>query len=73
MQTNGSRFTETLDALNLQGAERADTQRNATDIVAAIIAAFGAQADGSLELGRIPNAPITGLVYGAFKAARRGL
>ena len=70
MQTNGSRFTETLDALNLQSAERADTQRNATDIVAAIITAFGTRTDGSLDTRRIPNAPITGLVYGRIQSGK---
>ncbi len=70
MQTNGPRFTETLEALNLQGTERADTQRNAADIVAAIIAAFGTRADGSLDTRRIPNAPITGLVYGRIQSGK---
>ena len=70
MQTNGSRFFATLDALNLQGAERADARRNATDIVSAIITAFGAKADGSIDTSRIPNAPITGLVYGRIQSGK---
>ena len=70
MQTNGSRFTETLNALNLKGSERADTQRNAADILDAIIAAFGTCADGSIDKSRIPNAPITGLVYGRIQSGK---
>lgn len=70
MQSNGPRFAQTLGALNLQGAERTDTQRNATDIVAAIVAAFGTSADGSLDTRRIPNAPITGLVYGRIQSGK---
>jgi hypothetical protein len=70
MKTNGIRFTETLDALQLQGAERTDTRRNATNIVAAIIAAFGTGAEGSLDTKRIPNTPITGLVYGRIQSGK---
>jgi hypothetical protein len=70
MKTDGPRLTETLDALGLQGAERADTQRNAADIVNAIIAAFGTTVDGSLDVKRMPNVPITGLVYGRIQSGK---
>ena len=49
MQKNGPRLTETLNALNLEGTEREDTERNAANIVAAIIVAFGMRPDGSIE------------------------
>jgi Z1 domain-containing protein len=70
MHTKGSRFKEALDALDLQGTERADTERNAAEIIAAIIAAFGTRADGALDARRIPNAPITGLVYGRIQSGK---
>lgn len=70
METAGARFVETLNALNLQGQERDDTIRNATEIVAAIIGAYGTGASGSIDLKRIPNAPITGLVYGRIQSGK---
>ncbi len=70
MQTNGSRLSETLDALGLKGAERAATKCNATNLVAAIIAAIGTRADGSLDTSRIPTSPITGLVYGRIQSGK---
>lgn len=70
MQTNGTRFAETLKALNLQGTERANTQRNAADIVTAVISAFGTRSDGSLDMRRIPAAPITGLVDGRIQSGK---
>jgi hypothetical protein len=70
MDTNGPRFTETLKALDLKGDELTDTQRNAADIVAAIIEAFGKGGNGAIDPKRIPNDPITGLVYGRIQSGK---
>lgn len=70
MITNGARFLDTLNALDLQGDERRETERNATKIVAAIISAFGTGVDGAIEQRRIPNTPITGLVYGRIQSGK---
>jgi hypothetical protein len=70
MQANGPHFTETLKALELTGQQEADARRNASDIVGGIIEAYGANANGALDTGRIPNAPITGLVYGRIQSGK---
>lgn len=70
MQTTGPRLVRTLDALNLKGTERTDTERNATNIVAAIINSFGTNKDGSLNATRVPKSPITGLVYGRIQSGK---
>jgi len=70
MITNGPHFTATLDALALKGGERSDTERNATDILQAVSAAYGLAANGEIDLGRIPNDPVTGLVYGRIQSGK---
>ena len=70
MITNGAHFTATLDALRLKGQERRDTERNAADIIDAVIIAYGVAANGDIDLGRIPNSPVTGLVYGRIQSGK---
>jgi hypothetical protein len=70
MHANGPHFTETVKALGLTGQQEADARQNATDIVGGIIQAYGANADGTLDTGRIPNAPVTGLVYGRIQSGK---
>jgi hypothetical protein len=70
MNPNGSHFNETIKALSLEGRQEADTRRNASDIVGAIIAAYGVTAGGNLDANRIPNDPITGLVYGRIQSGK---
>ena len=68
MNANGSHFNETIKALGDQ--QQVDARQNASSIVGGIIAAYGAAADGTLDAGRIPNAPITGLVYGRIQSGK---
>ena len=70
MNTNGAHFTETIKALQLTGQQEVDARRNASDIVGAIVGAYGTTTDGSLDANRIPNAPITGLVYGRIQSGK---
>lgn len=70
MITNGQRFSATLNALNLQGEERQSTERNASGIVADVMAAYGTTPSGALDSKRIPNSPRTGLVYGRIQSGK---
>jgi hypothetical protein len=70
MDANGSHFDETIKALGLTDKQEVDARRNASDIVGGIIAAYGATTDGNLDANRIPNAPITGLVYGRIQSGK---
>jgi len=70
MRTNGPYFSATLDALRLDAAERVDTERNASNIVAAVITGYGTGADGAIDPSRIPNRPVTGLVYGKIQSGK---
>jgi hypothetical protein len=70
MDANGSHFNETIKALGLTDEQEVDARRNASDIVGGIIAAYGATTDGNLDANRIPNAPITGLVYGRIQSGK---
>ena len=70
MRTNGPYFTATLDALRLDAAQRADAEQNASNIVAAVIAGYGTGANGAIDPARIPNRPVTGLVYGRIQSGK---
>src|SRR4051812_37391070 len=70
MNANGSHFNETIKALGLSDEQEAAARRNASDIMGAIIAAYGVAADGNLDANRIPNDPITGLVYGRIQSGK---
>jgi hypothetical protein len=70
MIRNGSYFTATLAALELDADQRADTRRNATDIVGSVMTAYGKKRDDTLDGARIPNAPVTGLVYGRIQSGK---
>ena len=70
MNTNGLHFSKTVAALSLEGQQETDARHNAADIVGGIITAYGAAANGSLDASRIPNAPITGLVYGRIQSGK---
>jgi hypothetical protein len=70
MIANGAYFTATLAALDLEDVERRDTERNAADIVRSIIVAYGTAADGDIDPARIPNNPVTGLVYGRIQSGK---
>jgi hypothetical protein len=54
----------------LDGAELADAERNAANIIQAVITAYGTSAGGNLDANRIPNAPVTGLVYGRIQSGK---
>lgn len=70
MRLDGRYFDETLDALNLDAQQRTDTERNASSILGAVIRAYGARADGSIDPARIPNSPVTGLVFGRIQSGK---
>jgi hypothetical protein len=70
METNGPHFNETIAALGLEGQQELDARQNAGSIVGGIVEAYGTAADGSLDATRIPNAPITGLVYGRIQSGK---
>jgi Z1 domain len=70
MITDGRYFNETLTALGLEGDERQDTQRNAVDILGAIIEAFGGTREAGIDPNRTPNDPRTGLVYGRIQSGK---
>lgn len=63
-------FTGTLDALKLENEQKTDTTRNATEIVTAIIKAYGTTAGGNIDPARIPPNPVTGLVYGRIQSGK---
>jgi len=54
----------------LNGDEREATIRNATDIANAVIGAYGVDGRGELDVTRIPNTPVTGLVYGRIQSGK---
>jgi hypothetical protein len=70
MDANGPHFNETIIALGLKDQEETDARQNASNIVSGIISAYGAATDGSLDASRIPNMPITGLVYGRIQSGK---
>lgn len=70
MDSNGPHFNETIGALGLTGQQAVDARDNATDIVSRAITAYGVTRDGTLDTDRIPNAPITGLVYGRIQSGK---
>jgi hypothetical protein len=70
MITDGPFFQQTLRALGLEGPELADAERNAVNIITAVIGAYGTNAAGDLDATRIPNAPVTGLVYGRIQSGK---
>ena len=70
MVVDGPYFTATLTALALNGDEREATIRNATDIANAVIGAYGVDGRGELDVTRIPNTPVTGLVYGRIQSGK---
>jgi hypothetical protein len=70
MIVDGLHFAATVAALALQGDERRDTERNATEITRSVIKAYGVGADGNVDQRRVPNAPVTGLVYGRIQSGK---
>lgn len=74
MIIDGPFFRLTLKALDLEGDERADAVRNAANIIGAVLKAYGTTPAGDLDAARIPNAQITGLVYGRIQSGKtRGM
>lgn len=70
MKTDGAYFIATLDALKLPADERLDTERNATNIVTATIAAYGATRDGKIDAAAALTKPALGLVYGRIQSGK---
>lgn len=70
MIANGKHFSATLTALKLDADQRSDTTRNATDIVKAVIKAYGATAGGDIDPSQAPPKPVTGLVYGRIQSGK---
>lgn len=70
MRLDGRHFTATLAALDLDVEQRAETERNASNILGAVIRAYGARNDGTIDAARIPNRPVTGLVYGRIQSGK---
>lgn len=70
MIVNGAHFNATVAALKLDANQAADTTRNASNIVTAIINAYGSTGGGKIDPSRIPKAPVTGLVYGRIQSGK---
>src|ERR1700694_1757906 len=70
MVVDGPYFSATLTALALSGDQRDATIQNATDIADAVIGAYGADSHGELDVDRIPNTPVIGLVYGRIQSGK---
>ncbi|MFD0987480.1 Z1 domain-containing protein [Methyloligella solikamskensis] len=70
MIVDGPFFRQTLDALQLEGDERLDAERNATNIIRAVVNSYGTTPAGELDEARIPNTQITGLVYGRIQSGK---
>ncbi len=72
MITNGRFFTGTLDALDFGGDEqqRTDTEKNAAEIVAATMRAYGAPDGGEIDPTTPPPNPPVGLVYGRIQSGK---
>ncbi len=71
MITNGSYFTTTLNALNLEDDEqKQDTTTNATNIVAAVVRAYGGTAEQGIDPATTPATPLMGLVYGRIQSGK---
>jgi hypothetical protein len=70
MIENGQNFRATLQALNLDPAQRAATSQNAVQMTGAIMEAYGMRPDGTLNTSRIPANPVTGLVYGRIQSGK---
>src|SRR5581483_2441660 len=70
MITEGPHVTSTLAALRLDTDQAAETTRNAAEIVEAVIGAYGGTAERGIDPSRIPNHPVTGLVYGRIQSGK---
>jgi hypothetical protein len=70
MIIDGPYFTRTLDALGLHDAQRADTIRNASGIVNAVMAAYSVAPRSDVDRTPSPNTPPTGLVYGRIQSGK---
>lgn len=70
MKTDGPNFKAAIAALKLDEEQSIAAQQNATDIVSAVMSAYGLASNGSLDRARIPNTPVTGLVYGRIQSGK---
>jgi hypothetical protein len=70
MELDGPYFLAALQALNLDPAQRSDTEQNASNILGAVTRAYGARADGTIDPARIPSRPVMGLVYGRIQSGK---
>jgi Z1 domain len=70
MIIDGTHFRTTLSALRLDADQQADTTRNASEIVGAVIRAYGGTTEAGINPTRIPNRPRTGLVYGRIQSGK---
>ncbi len=71
MDTNGKYLRTTLEALHLEDAtEVAETTRNASNIVGAIISAYGGTTEIGIDRIAVPPGPATGLVYGRIQSGK---
>jgi hypothetical protein len=69
MTKNGKNFSATLKAMKLDAAQSAETTKNASKIVSAIIKAYGAVA-GGINPAQTPPKQVTGLVYGRIQSGK---
>jgi hypothetical protein len=70
MIKNGKNFSATLKALKLDASQSRETTKNATEIVTAIIKAYGSTTGRNINPARIPPKPVTGLVYGRIQSGK---
>lgn len=69
MITDGDYLKSTLQALGLNGDEAAETVRNASNVVEAVIVAYGGTAASGIPVSA-PNVPVMGLVYGKIQSGK---
>jgi len=70
MIKDGPHFSATVKALELEGSQRRATERNAANIVEAVIEAYGVVAKDRIDLKKVPKKPVTGLVYGRIQSGK---
>ena len=70
MIKDGPHFSATVKALELEGSQRRATERNAANIVEAVIEAYGVVAKDRIDLKKVPKKPVTGLVYGRIQSGQ---
>lgn len=70
MNTEGSYLSSAIGSLRLDAEQAGETKRNAANIVAEIIKAYGGNPAAGIDSSQTPSNPKTGLVYGRIQSGK---